>query len=502
MSFYSRFKALGIDLAPLGLEDRADNSPYFCTPRGAEIFGWLGVDGIHFCFISGFGETVFAVSPMESPNYVSPVAEDLRTFLRLLLSCRHASVIEQASHIGRNAFYTLINNEKPAPDAQNILDKLSRELGLMPMADPYEYMKTLRTGFDPEQIKYSEGPGQLDDGSGMPEPEWQVFFESGFMWHTGRAHAGHEIPLDHRFDWAGHQWYIPAVYRCGKGIVIDMCISVPKDRIKAFADKWGLEEDDDGSRFTGEELSAIQAENPLHIEFTPKIGLNSKTFEACHGCAVSYSPLFPGSNDQETMYVMRHYHLDPDMGWIVWRYCFRWLNRMEVRSLRLELSQDPYTVPGPSFSVSKPGDSFSFTLPDNKEPHTLTVVDIRAEKFSALLRFSGWEYPSDFYMMSYRLDPPPAPGLITISDSCRGDTPKAAAADDASSANDASVIGIIGGADGPTAISAAVCGGTEEERIEAACSSAYFALPPSPGDIVWRIGFHRTDFEPTEQKLI
>ena len=35
---YEKFLRLGIDLAPLGIERRADNAPYDCTPKGADIF--------------------------------------------------------------------------------------------------------------------------------------------------------------------------------------------------------------------------------------------------------------------------------------------------------------------------------------------------------------------------------------------------------------------------------------------------------------------------------
>ncbi len=68
--YYNKFLEKNIDLASLGIERREDNPSYFCTPRGASIIGWAGVDGIHYCFIRGFGEMVFAVSPMEiAPNY-------------------------------------------------------------------------------------------------------------------------------------------------------------------------------------------------------------------------------------------------------------------------------------------------------------------------------------------------------------------------------------------------------------------------------------------------
>ena len=62
---FQKFLRSGIDLSPVGVERREDNNPYFCTPKGASIFGWAGVDGIHFCFVRGFGGVVFSVSSHE-----------------------------------------------------------------------------------------------------------------------------------------------------------------------------------------------------------------------------------------------------------------------------------------------------------------------------------------------------------------------------------------------------------------------------------------------------
>ncbi len=85
---FQKFLRSGIDLSPVGVERREDNNPYFCTPKGASIFGWAGVDGIHFCFVRGFGGMVFSVSPMNSaPDFVHPLANDFEDFLRLLLAC-------------------------------------------------------------------------------------------------------------------------------------------------------------------------------------------------------------------------------------------------------------------------------------------------------------------------------------------------------------------------------------------------------------------------------
>ena len=65
----------------------------------------------------------------------------------------------------------------------------------------------------------------FDDSKIEPAaPEWKVYFEGNFWGHWGRGRAGTEIRLDQQFDWAGHHWVIPAVYSCGKGLVVDLCM--------------------------------------------------------------------------------------------------------------------------------------------------------------------------------------------------------------------------------------------------------------------------------------
>ncbi|MEG2512178.1 MAG: hypothetical protein RSA52_02855 [Acetivibrio sp.] len=95
--FYQKFLRKHINLASLCVEQNCDNTAYFCTPKGASIIGWAGVDGIHYCFIRGFGDLVFAVSPSNAnPDYVHPLANSFEDFLRLLLACGSADSLEQA----------------------------------------------------------------------------------------------------------------------------------------------------------------------------------------------------------------------------------------------------------------------------------------------------------------------------------------------------------------------------------------------------------------------
>ena len=88
MTLYGKYKKNQFSLAPFGIEKGDTRSDYFCTPRGAVILGWTGVDGIHYCMLKSHGETVFAVNPMADPKkHAFPVAENFEGFLRLLITC-------------------------------------------------------------------------------------------------------------------------------------------------------------------------------------------------------------------------------------------------------------------------------------------------------------------------------------------------------------------------------------------------------------------------------
>ena len=101
-----RFYGMDLDFGTLGLQKPDRDMVYFCTPEGAEPAGSLGVDGIHFVLLPG-DERVFCVDPsMMSPAYVLPVAEDFRTFLSYLLSCKDANVLSQISWMSREQYQT------------------------------------------------------------------------------------------------------------------------------------------------------------------------------------------------------------------------------------------------------------------------------------------------------------------------------------------------------------------------------------------------------------
>ena len=56
MTLYEKYCGLDMDFSRLSLERGDTEGGYFCDPVGAEVIGWAGVDGIHCCFVEGFGD--------------------------------------------------------------------------------------------------------------------------------------------------------------------------------------------------------------------------------------------------------------------------------------------------------------------------------------------------------------------------------------------------------------------------------------------------------------
>lgn len=485
---FQKFLRSGVDLLPLGIERRADNTPYFCTPKGATIFGWAGVDGIHFCFIRGFGGMVFAVSPMNgTPNEVHPIAKDFTDFLRLLLACGDAAALEQAWSWDETQFETFLRENPPTQEQQRSLSELAAKMKLTPMERPWAYIRELQDSFDYGRIRYTEDYYDTEmNPSVKPVPEWKVCFEGGFRWCSGKDRAGIEIGLDRQFDWAGHFWVAPAAYSCGKGLVLDLCMRAEAEDIRKFMKKWDLNpENDSCENFTPEQQMQIDLDNPLCLDFIPHLELNGKVLKTSCGYAVSFNPCFPQEN--EAKWVIDHYGLDDSFGWLLCRYSFLWQGkrRTEVRSLSLTMEQEAYRVPGPHFRLHAPGDSFVFSHPAGGTEYTLTALELEQQTINY------WRHPMYFTAMSYKLSP--QTDEIRICDCAEGDKPSELCQepDDFSpeAQNMAACVGIIGGADGPTTI---VLGSGAQESTQGVCSALHFE--PVQTAVEWRVEFYVRQF--------
>lgn len=157
-SLFEKYKSLHIKGELICLEQREDITPYYCYPVNAKPIGFEGC--IMYCFIDGYQDMVFAANP-ESYNvdnvHVYPLAANFKDFMCLILVCGSANPVEQIIWMDKKMFEQQLQEEKKIQTKQKkeILDLIAHELNLVPMKEPFEYVKNIQANFDDGKIKYS-----------------------------------------------------------------------------------------------------------------------------------------------------------------------------------------------------------------------------------------------------------------------------------------------------------------------------------------------------------
>lgn len=496
-AFYQKFLRKHLDLSPLSVMRREDNDPYFCTPKGASIFGWAGVDGIHFCFVRGFGETVFAVSPMNGgKDCVHVIARDFSDFLRLLLATGDSAALEQAWQWDEAQFDAFLAENPPTDEQKAVLSQITTVFFLTPMERPWQYLRKLQAEFDLSKLKFTEDFYDPEMNPDAPEQktDWKVYFDGSFWGHHGRERAGREMSVQKWFSWAGRDWFVPSVYVCSKGIVVDFCMRTEASALRGFMEKWGIDpESDESIDFSRDEREQMEREHPLSLGFTPSLTLNGAKLRTSHGCGVIFLPEQPGFCADAEL-AMAHYGLDRAYGWSIRRAAFPFVTKRapKLKSLAVTMTADEVRVPGARFRADKAGDTFAFSYRGTE--YTLAVQEVEPQELprERMNLDPRFDYPTHFTAIGFTLTPEPPENSIFVEDCVENDRPRQVRRETASFAPEAQndfCFGIIGGADGPVAI---VAGEAAQGKLHTACSSLHFAAVDHVG---WRVGFRETPWE-------
>lgn len=481
MTLYERYRRSAIDFSKLGLERGDIRSDYFCTPKRATVIGWTGVDGIHYCLIKGFQE-VFSVNPMEGEGKcVRPVARDFAGFLRLLLACREEAAIEQAHAWDREQFLNFLRENPPSPEQQVVLKAIEEEFSLAPIEDPYSYIRELQAEFDYSRIPYKAGYTALKEQpaeEAQTSPEWKVYFDRGFWGSGHRGRAGEEIPIHLAFTWGEYILHVPAVYCCGGGLVIDLCI-------------------EGGPLRETEQQREEQKRRLYGLDFDAQVRINQKTSQRKTGYGVAWDPETALSEelwtDPEAEWVLEHYGLPRDRLWSIQRACFPWpSSKPKIRSLKLELVPRPEPIAGTRFFTPEKGGSAVVVHPVTKAEYTLTVREFSPWESPFHNPNGEWRVPNCSNQLLFTLEPELPNSSFYLRDTSPGDKPEHLG-------YVAGSIGIIGGADGPTAVFITSKGKKEEEGLHAAFS----ALRYQPVDRVeWEFIFREKTMEDLQVSLL
>ena len=177
---YEKYKNLKIDGSWIGLEAGAQ-TPYFCTPIGAEIIGWD--NGIHYCFIKDFGDMVFCVNPETCCDYnVYPIARNFCDFLGLILATGNTNTLQQIIWWDKKRFEDFVNSTEEQeyrvrPEVQGVLSTIRKGIDITPIDTPFEYVKDLQSNFPYEQIPFTN---EYYDTLGIERPDGTEPEENGF----------------------------------------------------------------------------------------------------------------------------------------------------------------------------------------------------------------------------------------------------------------------------------------------------------------------------------
>ena len=437
-----------LTLAPLGIAPVQDAAPYACTPKGARLIGAAGVDGVHYCFVRGFAETVFAVSPMNAPGeQVHPIARSFSELLRLLLACGSADALEQAWQWDEARFDAYLQENRPGEAAQAALDAIAEAFSLAPMDAPYAYLHALQAGFDSRRVRMTgvpapqprtepERPTQPAETTSAPEtPDtpaapWAVYFEGGFAGAGGRTRPGEALETGCTFEWAGETWRVPAVYACGRGLVADVCRRIPSDVMRAFLEKWALSPEEDGTDRTEDQRLQIEAENPLELETAYTVEINGRAAPQSKAARTCWLPMYPDACGGDARAAVAHYGLDAAGCWVIERVSFPWVTarRPQLRTLRLTLTQQPQRLPAGRFVTDGETADFSLRHPVTGEVVVLHVLEHTAQTMrSAAVALPGCELPAHCVQLRYTLTPPQPGDSLRLTDCTPADPPRCAA---------------------------------------------------------------------------
>lgn len=510
MKNYEAYKNNKFDLSTFGLSHCGDDYTYFCTPVSADVFAAPGVDGIHYCMVDGFGDMVFAISPMNCPGeYVHPVAKNFDDFLRLLLVCDGNAAIEQCWQWSQEQFDSFMGEQEILPETREAAVLLTELTGLEPMELPYKYIRDLQMSFDYKSIPFREEYDKtvpVEEQKNRSEilceqaaTSWEVYYEDNFRASTHEDAPCEEISLEKHFLWAGREWYLPSVYTCEKGVVADILMRVDTAQVRAFMDKWSVTPENE-YQFTSMQRRQMELENPLSFQFRTDLNINGKMLRNRCECSMAYIPFMDECNEEEWGQILDYYNLDPSCCWVIQRSSYPWEeSKVDITTLEAAMHHQPMFVPGMTFETRAAGETHTFENPVTGLRHTLTVQEYDMQEMSFdFLDGKDREYPNNHIAMTFTLEPDMPQTEFSLTDSQESDTPRVIRNQTSNAgSSSAESINIIGGADGPTAI---ILGTPDSQGIlHTAVSSFRF----EPFDCVkWQLSFREKQMKEMTVKLI
>lgn len=283
-----------------------------------------------------------------------------------------------------------------------------------------------------------------------------------------------KVALNQEFCWGDMSGFIPAIYVGDTGIAIDLCIRVSNDVFQAFYDKWLPKLEGGLSRAQEQQVTA---ENPMNIDFGLEISVNGEKLENDFGCSTGYSKITEAEYQEDGIeeQLVQEYQCDDASSWCFKRHMCKWQGRPEKISnieLNFIAGQKDYIGAQVAIDLDSEGKKYEICHPFNHNRYELCVnklvqQEISREVLDTLKRGRhDWEYPSQYLIISYTVEPEISQEQFRLQDVTGGDSPRNM------QAHENGAVSVLVGADGPTSIF--IAGKRKDKQEMIAVSSMYF----------------------------
>lgn len=298
---------------------------------------------------------------------------------------------------------------------------------------------------------------------------------------------GKEHKVNNIFSWGGLKWIIPSIYVCGKGLVLDIFAEIDSIKVKDYIARY--EEALKDKDHIDEEMQAFERRNPFNFKFNANVTLNGKKLLLNESKGDSYICSCQEYENEEMEELLNYYGLPLDKCYLYRRIAFPYVtkNRPKINTISLELIKADEDFYGETFYVNKAGDRVNFIHPITQEVYSLMVIDIKSDVLSSDRLDASM--PKYLTQMTYALTPDLSDDKFRIYDTRKNDEQRL-------SNTESSAIGIIGGADGPTAI----CIGVAAQKGLHIALSAFTHTPQNK--VCWQPVFRIKTVEDRDIRLI
>ncbi len=347
--------------------------------------------------------------------------------------------------------------------------------------------------------------------------------------------AGIPVKIEKEFSYGGYHWYVPAVYCCPEGVVIDVLRQIPKAKVDAFLEKWepvAMQYEDREDKMPEEMRLLAEHENPYQFPVRFSVELNGCEGKGLQWSGEGYGGRYRARGLQP---VLEEYGYNLNSAWYLCRISCGWPEdgrkedcsgeengregenwSRKLQSLKMQVGTNKAELPCSCHFRTKPGCApmnVSFIHPSTGEEGTVKVLFCEPEtmdwsKHQRCFDRPGEElvYPEHFLRLSYQVS---VNGEFRVKDTVRGDSAirksdweayegrlAAGEAGDSGCGGPAAV-GIIGGISGPVAV--CIVGKDKIVREKTAFSSMHFH-PVEEAE--WILTVQEKLFEPIEVVLI